>query len=100
MTPNWFIGFPMQVEGLDLESPPARVRAFHPDDLHCTVAFLGSVDRGAATRAWGIAVDLVTGLRVRGTFDAIRALGDPRNPSALAAIVAEGVAPLTRMTLR
>lgn len=89
----------MQVEGLRLEDPPPRVRLFHRDDLHCTLAFLGDVDEGGAMRAWREADKRVRGAPVTGTFDQVRPLGNPRKPSALSAIVGEGAEPLTAMTL-
>ena len=50
--PNWFFGFP--IDGtfvLDLPDPPPLFRRFHPDDVHCTVSFLGGCGEQAAERA-------------------------------------------------
>jgi 2'-5' RNA ligase len=52
--PNWFVAFvvdaPWIVEALG--SPPAGVRAFHPDDLHATLAFFGGVGEARARAGW------------------------------------------------
>ena len=69
---------------------PPRVRVFGTDDLHLTLCFFGSVQAEAAQRAWQ-QVKRFDALRsVEGTFGEVRALGHPRKPSALAAIVADG----------
>jgi len=50
--PNWFFAFP--IDGtfvLDLPDPPPLFRRFHPDDVHCTVSFLGGCGEQAAERA-------------------------------------------------
>ena len=78
----------MQVKGLRLPAAPPRVRVFGDEDLHATLCFFGAVEETAARRAWA-QVERFPSLRpVRGTFAEIRALGHPKKPSALAAIVA------------
>ncbi len=50
--PNWFLAFP--IDGafvLDLPMPPSNVRRFHPEDVHCTLAFLGGVGDAGGERA-------------------------------------------------
>jgi len=95
---NWFIAFPMQVEGLQLSEPPRRVRLFADSDLHCTIAFLGSVGEEAARAAWLRALELVRGEPLQGTFREVAPLGHPRRPSALAALVARGAERLAAIT--
>lgn len=90
----------MQVEGMrELPAPPSRVRLFSEADLHCTLAFLGSVDAEAAKRSWLHTVALADAAPVRGGFTGVRPLGSPRKPSALSAIVGEGEAALSAMTM-
>ncbi|MDH3484967.1 MAG: 2'-5' RNA ligase family protein [Myxococcales bacterium] len=101
MAPNWFIAFPMQVEGLRLvPEPPPRVRVFPNADLHCTLSFLGSVTEADARSAWSRVPDLVRSEAVAGSFDEVRPLGNPRKPSALSAMVGEGREPLSAMIAR
>jgi 2'-5' RNA ligase len=98
MAPNWFIAFPMQVESLRrLPTPPPRVRILAIEDRHVTVAFLGSVQEEAARRAWDAMDDLRSLRPVFGTFTGVEALGHPRKPSALSAIVDTGREALTAM---
>jgi len=50
--PNWFFGFP--IDGsfiLDLPPLPSNFRRFHPEDVHLTLAFLGSCGQSAAEGA-------------------------------------------------
>ena len=98
MAPNWFIAFPMQVEGLHFAGePPPRVRLFAMADLHCTLGFLGSVAETDARRAWGRVHDLVNSEAVAGSFTEVKPLGNARKPSALSAMVGEGRMPLCAM---
>lgn len=88
MRPNWFIAWPVAVDGgwLARLDPPAGVRVFSPDDLHATVAFLGPVDEGAARRAWaGLPDDLGGALTAR--WGPVVPMGDPRRPSAFSALL-------------
>ncbi len=54
--PNWFVGLPVPAEGWYrervLRTAPEALRVFPPDDLHLTLAFLGSVDEARARAAW------------------------------------------------
>ena len=50
--PNWFLAFPLDgAFVLELPPPPTNFRRFHPDDVHCTLAFLGGVGKDAAENA-------------------------------------------------
>ncbi len=89
---NWFIALPVQVEGVEpIPEPPPRVRLFSAADRHCTIAFLGPVGASQARIAWERVGDLFAPEGPKsGSFEALRPLGNPRKPSALAAIVREG----------
>ncbi len=88
----------MQVEGLRLvPEPPPRVRVFPSVDLHCTLVFLGPVTEDDARRAWSYVPDLVSSGAVAGSFAEVKPLGNPRKPSALSAMIADGRAPLANM---
>lgn len=88
----------MQVEGLTLApAPPPRVRLFVRSDLHCTLAFLGSVSEDHARRAWDRLPDLMHFGAVAGSFSEVKPLGSSRKPSALSAMVADGHASLSAM---
>ena len=78
---------------------PACVRVFAAEDLHMTVAFLGAVAQAEARAAWQEAARLAPSVTspVQGGFVRVEALGNPRRPSALAALVGEGAAPLAEM---
>lgn len=86
----------MQVEGLrPLPDPPPRVRLFGDADLHCTLAFFGSVRAEQARLGWDEIGASDLGTSVRGTFARARPLGNPRKPSALSAMIDEGAARLS-----
>lgn len=82
--PNWFIGFPVKADALPagvLESLPAGLRRFHPDDLHVTLAFLGPVEAARAKKAWREAIALPA--RPFTVWSGVpAAFGSPRRPSA------------------
>lgn len=89
--PNWFVALPVPAGpwlGV-LSSPPPRVRLFAKADLHITVAFFGDVDEAAARRAFTAAEAWPTG-PLSARLGEVRALGNPRRPSALSVIVGEG----------
>lgn len=93
--PNWFIALPVAAGAwydAKVPAPPPGLRRFDPADLHLTVAFLGAVDEGVARRAWSGLPALGGPWAVR--LGAARAMGNPRRYSALAAVLAEGAAPV------
>jgi RNA 2',3'-cyclic 3'-phosphodiesterase len=50
--PNWFFAFPLDgTFVLDLPPAPPLFRRFHPDDVHCTLSFLGGCGEQAALSA-------------------------------------------------
>jgi 2'-5' RNA ligase len=59
--PNWFVAFVVLARAIEgaIGAPPASVRAFHPSDLHATIAFLGAVEEERARAAWAaLALDV------------------------------------------
>ena len=87
----------MQVEALLIPPAPPRVRVFTEDDLHVTLGFLGPVRDSAALAAWQGIDRFPSFRRVDGTFSRVRALGHPRTPSALSALIDEGERELSAM---
>jgi 2'-5' RNA ligase len=93
MRPNWFIALPVPAEPWFRErvaaQPPPSVRLFHPDDLHLTIAFLGSVEESAARRAWELASLWRQGA-VSVSFGEVVGMGPPAEFSALSALLESG----------
>lgn len=86
MQSNWFIG--LRVLGGEFLSglvPPPQVRLFAPDDLHVTLAFLGSVGEELARASFAHAGSLPLG-PLESTLGAVVALGGSRRPSAFSAL--------------
>ena len=91
MRPNWFVAFPVDgrfVEGLKL--PPARIRRFSPEDVHLTIAFLGSCGPEAAQRAMDVLVTRELPLPIRARLGAVVPMGRPGAYSALSALLTDG----------
>lgn len=89
---NWFVGLPMSLEERvrsALEGPPRGVRLFHPDDVHLTVAFLGSVDEPRARAAFAACLPFPLAPLVA-PLGTVKPLGNPRRPSAISALVDVG----------
>jgi 2'-5' RNA ligase len=94
--PNWFVALAVPTDGWwqRVRRPPDGVRLFSPADVHITVAFLGPCGQQAAEAAFELAPHWPTGpVDVR--LGAVEAMGNPRRPSALAAVVGFGGALLT-----
>jgi 2'-5' RNA ligase len=87
----------MHVEGLDLPAAPPRVRLFGATDLHVTLSFLGAVQHSEALAAWAELGRFRSLRSVQGTFSGVMPLGNPRKPSALCAIVADGRETMSEM---
>ncbi len=91
MQANWFIAFPVSVEGdtgawfHNLPPLPTNSRKFHPDDLHITVAFLGGVSEEAARAAWAALPALPTATRA--LLREVKGMGNPKEPSAWSVMV-------------
>ena len=90
--PNWFVGVPVPaagwLEGYAADAP-AGVRVFHPDDLHMTVAFLGSCGEERAALSWD-EIGRYTGGPFEVALAGLEPLGNPRRPSALSLVVTRG----------
>jgi 2'-5' RNA ligase len=56
--PNWFVAFEVEAPSIAeaVGTAPAGVRAFHPSDLHATLAFLGGVGEERARAGWSALV--------------------------------------------
>lgn len=92
MAPNWFIALP--VDAGDwlaplLRSAPRALRAFHPSDLHLTLAFLGGCSEAEALAAWSLAVELPRP-SFAVTLGGLAAMGSPKRPSAISAELHHG----------
>jgi 2'-5' RNA ligase len=66
------------------------VRVFAPSDLHVTLGFLGTVQEAEAKNAWALVDGFASMRAVTGSFVGVVALGNPRKPSALSAMIGEG----------
>lgn len=86
--PNWFIGWPFEAD-VPLEPVPDRVRGFAPEDRHVTLAFLGPCGPDRAAAAWAIARACPIAKRTV-TLGSLTLLGNPRQPSAIAALLDAG----------
>ena len=94
MKPNWFIALPVPAgpwyeATLDATPLPPRVRTFSPDDLHLTVAFLGSVEEEAAHRAFALHTLWQEG-PLSATLGNLEPMGPPRRFSALSVLLNDG----------
>jgi 2'-5' RNA ligase len=91
---NWFVGLPIAAGGWLaplLGRVPPGLRHLHADDLHLTVAFLGPIDEERAHRAFAV----VEGEELLGgeaRLGGLRALGNPRRPTALSIEIEGSVA--------
>lgn len=91
MMPNWFIGVSVRAEPwFDrlVPPPPEKIRLFHPQDLHITVAFLGDVSEQRAQNAWQHLDWRLESLRV--TLGSVVPMGAAHRYSALSALLDQG----------
>ena len=91
MAPAWFIGVPVGCEdgcGAIQVTVPEGIRRFHKEDLHFTVAFLGSCGEEKAMAAWK-ALQNAQASPFHVKLGRLRAMGG-RIPSAYAATIGEG----------
>ncbi|MDP3275479.1 MAG: hypothetical protein Q8Q09_09815 [Deltaproteobacteria bacterium] len=87
-SPSWFIALSI-LPGTwysALPSPPPSIQCTHPEDLHCTVVFLGTVSEHAAYSAWDALVWPLPTLAL--TLGPVIPLGNPSHYSALGATLA------------
>ena len=85
MKPNWFIGLcPDTTEWLAalLVDKPKRVRGFHPNDLHITLAFLGNCSPINAQQTWEHATKIPPHATTI-ISNQLKPMGNPKRPSAL-----------------
>ncbi|MEM8486288.1 MAG: hypothetical protein AAF564_12120 [Bacteroidota bacterium] len=86
MSPNWFIGFPVDSAGWYqkvITNVPYGIKRFNPVDLHITFAFLGAVEASVAQKAWLVAQEV--GMRqMVATLGPMMPFGNPEKPSAYA----------------
>lgn len=94
MLPNWFVALPVDANVVATLPPvPPGFRAFHPQDVHMTLSFLGACGEQVARTAFSA---LVSGLHEVGsaafdvTLGEIVPMGPKGRYSALSAIVNEG----------
>ena len=100
--PNWFVALPVRAAELPtdlLDSLPAGIRRFRPEDLHVTVAFLGPVTETTALEAWAVGdwsrePPLITHTGARAGF------GNPRRPSAYGLDLGDGDDPVAAFLRR
>ena len=87
---TWFIALPVERRAWlsSLPQPPAETLLLHPDDLHLTIAYLDRCGEDHAEAAWSAFRWPLGAITV--TLGPVVPLGDPRRPSALSALVAEG----------
>lgn len=100
MRANWFIGLAASSPlGLPLGPHPPRLRLFHTDDLHLTLAFLGSCGAEGAQAAWDLLAPAALPA-VHATLASMAPLGPPDHWSALSADIGHGRDVLVRMIQR
>jgi len=91
-TPNWFLALPLPTRARWQDaaaSAPPPLRRFAPEDLHCTVAFLGACGEQRALAAWE-AVASLPACAITIHAGGWRPLGSPRQPSAYGVTLAAG----------
>ncbi len=86
-TATWFIALPIPAGRWFFALPPPHEKTtiFHPDDLHLTIAFLGRVGEERALAGWAAFRWPLPPLMV--TLGPLAPMGNPRRPSALAALL-------------
>jgi RNA 2',3'-cyclic 3'-phosphodiesterase len=94
MRPNWFLAFPIDGSFMrQLPAVPRAFRAFHPEDVHLTLSFLGGCGEQGALAALA-ALDAALAAAPLAPLDVALAevvpMGSPRRYSALSALVGPG----------
>lgn len=92
MRPNWFIAFPVDLSAYAarISDPPVGNRRFQNDDLHITVAFLGSVSEKAAWTGWQTVCSQALPHILPIVLGTMRGMGNPKVPSAWSATLNQG----------
>lgn len=90
MRANWFIAIPIDTRDWHarLPPPPSGTRLFAPEDVHLTIAFLGTVSDAGAEAAWRALEWTLPTLEV--TLDRVVPMGSPARFTALSALLGEG----------
>jgi 2'-5' RNA ligase len=88
---NWFIGITVPAGDwfAAVPDPPRNFRRFHADDLHLTVAFLGTVEQAAGRAAWEHAASFALP-PLTATLGRVVPMGNPRRYSALSLELEQG----------
>lgn len=92
--PNWFFAFPIDGSWLEALPPlPANFRRFHRDDVHLTLAFLGTCGEEAALRGLAHLDELLEEQRpspVHVSLGEVVPMGPKKQYSALSALLVKG----------
>jgi RNA 2',3'-cyclic 3'-phosphodiesterase len=94
MLPNWFLALPVAPHVvLKLPRVPPGFRAFHPEDVHLTLSFLGACGEEAARRAFTTLEGRLRGERaapLHVSLGKVVQMGPKARYSALSAVVDVG----------
>jgi RNA 2',3'-cyclic 3'-phosphodiesterase len=92
--PNWFFAFPLDgTFVLDLPPTPPPFRRFHPDDVHCTLSFLGGCGEQAAQAALAALEERLRAIRpspIDVSLGDVVPMGPKPRYSALSALLERG----------
>lgn len=89
---TWFIAFPLNDDGAvrgSIEDHPSAIRPVRQEDLHITVAYLGSVSKRKAGAAWKQVADFSPGA-VEISFNQLKPFGPYSRPTAYGLSLSRG----------